>query len=73
MASKSIQTEEEYLTALKEVERLFAVDDKSFDHEQISNPLNRIEAYEDQHYPIPQPNLANRISYYLESRGFLQA
>jgi HTH-type transcriptional regulator / antitoxin HigA len=73
MASKSIQTEEEYLTALQEVERLFAVDDKSFDHEQISNLLNRIEAHEDQHYPIPQPNLANRISYYLKSRGFLQA
>ena len=72
MAFKSFHTEEEYLTALREVERLFAVDDKSFHHEQINNLLNHIEAYEDQYYPIPEPNLANRISYYLESRGFLQ-
>ena len=72
MAFKTIQTEEEYLSALKEVERPFAVDDNAFDHEKINDFLSLIEAYEDQHYPILQPNLANRISYYLESRGFLQ-
>lgn len=67
-----IKTAEEYEAALKEVERLFEVDDNTFDAEQMENILNLIEAYEDKHYSIPQPNLANRILYYLESRGFLR-
>jgi HTH-type transcriptional regulator / antitoxin HigA len=66
-----IETEEEYEAALKTVERLFEVDDNIFDAEQMKNILYLIEAYEDKHYPIPQPNLANRILYYLESRGVL--
>jgi HTH-type transcriptional regulator/antitoxin HigA len=71
MELSAIKTEEDYEAALREVERLFEVDGNTFDLEQIENFINLIERYEDEHYSIPWPDFANRILYYLESRGFL--
>lgn len=70
MELSAIKTEG-YEGALREVERLFEVDGNTFDVKQIENFLNLIELYEDKHYSIPLPDFANRILYYLESRGFL--
>lgn len=71
MTTSIIKRDADYETALREIERLFEVDDKAFDLKQIESLLNFIETYEDKHYPIPKPNLVHRISYYLVSRGFL--
>ena len=68
MKVKPIQTEEEYKAALKEVERLFDINDNTIEQEQMEELLNLIEAYEDKHYSIPQPNLAEKVSYFVESR-----
>ena len=50
---------------------LFELDHNAVDREQIENILNLIEAYEDKHYPIPQPNAVHRILYHWESRRVL--
>jgi len=68
MELNAITTEEEYEAALNEVERLFELDSNSLDVARMENLCNLIEAYEDEHYPIPEPNLIAKIPYYLESR-----
>ncbi len=72
MEHSPIETEEEYEAALKEIAPMFELDDNSIDAEQMETLFNLIEAYEEKHYPIPKPNLINRILYYLESRGILR-
>jgi len=71
MGIKQIQTEAEYMAALKEVERLFQADNDTLEPEQMEILFDFIEAYEDRYYSIPQPTLTAKILYFLESRGFL--
>ena len=69
MQIKPIKTEKDYNNALKEIERLF--DSKpgtaEGDHLEVLSIL--VEAYEDEHYPIPAPDRVEAINYFMESRG----
>jgi antitoxin component HigA of HigAB toxin-antitoxin module len=70
MELNAITTEEECEAALNEVERLFELDSNSLDVAGMENLCNLIEVYEDKNYPIPKPNIMNRILYFFESRRF---
>ena len=63
MEFNAITTEEESEAALIEVERLFEIDRNSLD-------VARIEADEHKNFPIPEPELGNRILYFLKAVDF---
>ncbi|MCC6299240.1 MAG: hypothetical protein IT314_08070 [Anaerolineales bacterium] len=69
MEVNPIQTEADYEAALREVERLLHADSDDFALNDLSA---RIEMYEDEHYSIPSPSFMERISYFLESRGYFK-
>jgi len=68
MEIKSIHTDTEYEAALLEIERLFDAEPGTFEAEQLEALSKLVEAYEDEHYSIPQPGLITRLLYKLESR-----
>ena len=69
MQIKPIKTEKDYNNALKEIERLFDSEPgtPNGDHLEVLSTL--VEAYEDEHYPIPAPDPVEAINYFMESRG----
>jgi HTH-type transcriptional regulator / antitoxin HigA len=66
---KPIKTQKEYETALKEIERLFDVEPGTAEGDRLEILTSLVEAYENQHYPIPLPDPVEAIRYYMESRG----
>jgi HTH-type transcriptional regulator/antitoxin HigA len=68
MNIKPIKTEADYEAALKEVERLFEARSGTAEGDRLEVLTTLIEAYEDKHYPIPDPDPVEAIKYYMESR-----
>ncbi len=68
MNIKPIKTEADYEAALKEVERLFEAKSGTPEGDRLEVLTTLIEAYEDQHHPIPDPDPVEAIKYYMESR-----
>lgn len=68
MNIKPIKTEKEYQAALKEIERLFEADLNTPDGDLLDVLVTLVEAYEDEHYPIPLPDPIEAIFFYMESR-----
>ena len=68
MDIRPIKTEEDYETALAEIEQLFdaSLDTSEGDRLEILTTL--VEDYEDAHYSIPEPDPVEAINYYMESR-----
>lgn len=73
MDIKPIKTEKEYEEALKEVERLFDAVPGTSESDRYEVLATLVEAYEDEHYPIPLPDPIEAILYYMESRGLSRA
>ncbi len=73
MDIKPIKTEKEYEEALKEVERLFDAVPGTPESDRYEVLATLVEAYEDEHYPIPLPDPIEAILYYMESRGLSRA
>lgn len=73
MEIKPIKTEKEYEEALKEVERLFDAVPGTPESDRYEVLAILVEAYEDEHYPIPLPDPIEAILYYMESRGLSRA
>ncbi|MDP1714780.1 MAG: hypothetical protein Q8L41_08545 [Anaerolineales bacterium] len=73
MDIKPIKTEKEYEEALKEVERLFDAVPSTPESDRYEVLAILVEAYEDEHYPIPLPDPIEAILYYMESRGLSRA
>jgi HTH-type transcriptional regulator/antitoxin HigA len=69
MDIKPIRTEEDYQAALKEVERLWAVEPGTPDGDLLEVLFTLVEAYEEQHYEILPPDPVESIKYTMESRG----
>lgn len=68
MNIKPIKTQKEYEAALKEIERLFEADLNTPDGDLLDVLVTLVEAYEDEHYPIPLPDPIEAIFFYMESR-----
>ena len=73
MDIKPIKTENEYEAALKEIERLFNAEPGTPDGDRLEVFVTLVEAYEEEHYPIPLPDPIEAIFYYMESRGLTRA
>jgi len=70
MDIKPIRTEQDYQTALKEIERLFEAVPGSSEGDRLDILVTLVEAYEAKHYSIPDPNdPVQVVEYYMESRG----
>jgi HTH-type transcriptional regulator/antitoxin HigA len=71
MENESFQTVTEYEAALREIERLFDAVPGTPQAEQLETLSRFVEAYEDEHFPMPQPSLMAQYLYKLEKRRFL--
>lgn len=69
MKLKPIRTKTQYKAALREIEALFDVPDKSPEADRLEVLVMPVEKYEAQHHPIPAPDPIDFLSYAMESRG----
>ena len=71
MNPRPIKTEEDYRVALAEIEGIFQAEPETPEGDRLDILTLLVEAYEEQHYPIPPPSPLNALEYYLESRGLI--
>jgi HTH-type transcriptional regulator/antitoxin HigA len=69
MDIKPIRTEADYEAALEEIERLWGAAYGSPEGDKLDVLVTLVEAYEEQHYPIPPPDPIEAILHQLESQG----
>jgi HTH-type transcriptional regulator/antitoxin HigA len=69
MNVRPIKTESDYQAALAEIARLFDAVSGTPDGDRLEVLTTLVEAYEEQHHPIPFPDPIEAINYHLESRG----
>jgi len=69
MNIKPIKTQTDYEAALVEIDGLFDAQENTPEGDQLEVLTTLVEAYEDAHYNIPQPDPVEAIIYYMESRG----
>jgi HTH-type transcriptional regulator/antitoxin HigA len=69
MDIQPIKTENDYKTALEEVEYLFNAAPNSPEGDRLEVLTTLIEAYEEKHYSISLPDPIEAILFYIESRG----
>ena len=69
MDIKPIKTQADYEAALQEIEALFEAKPGTAEGDRLEILSTLVEAYEEQHYPIPTPDPIEAIRYYMESRG----
>ncbi len=69
MDIKPIKTNEDYQSALEEIDRLFDASPDTPEGDHLEVLMTLVQAYEDKHYPILPPDPIEAIKYHLESRG----
>jgi HTH-type transcriptional regulator/antitoxin HigA len=69
MIIQPIKTEQDYETALAEIERLFGSEPGTPEGDRLEVLVTLVKAYEDAHYSIPAPDPVEAILYHMESRG----
>jgi len=69
MELKPIRTKAEYKVALREIEALFDVPDKTPEADRLEILVMLVEKYEAQHFPIPAPDPIDFLNYAMETRG----
>lgn len=69
MNIRPIKTEVDYQAALAEIERLLDAAPNTYESDRLEVLAALVEAYEDRHYPIAEPDPIEAIRYYMESRG----
>lgn len=72
MDIKPIKTEADYEAALAEIERLWGAEYGSLQGDKLDILATLVEAYEEQHYPIPPPDPIEAILHYMESQNLTQ-
>jgi len=73
MITKPIHTEDEYETMLEEIDSIFDAKRGTPEGDRLELLCMLVEAYEDEHYPIPLPDPISAIEYYLETTGTSRA
>ncbi len=69
MDIRPIRTETDYQAALAEIEARFDASPGTVEGDQLEVLVTLVEAYEDEHYSIPDPDPIEAINYFIESRG----
>ena len=69
MEIRPIRSLEDYEVALREIESLFDAESHTPEGDRLEIWTALVEAYEEKHFPIPEPDPIDAILYYLESRG----
>lgn len=68
MDIKPIRTEADYEAALEEIERLWGAAYGSPEGDKLDVLVTLVEAYEEQHHPIPPPDPIEAILHQIESQ-----
>ncbi len=69
MEIRPIHTSADYQAVLNQIEQLLEAEPDTPDSDRLEVLTTLVEAYEDKHYPIPEPDPVEAIRYYMESRG----
>jgi len=69
MNLRPIRTRRDYLAALKEVESLWNARAGSKESDRLEVLTLLIQAYESEHYPIPDPDPIELLLHVMEARG----
>ncbi len=69
MELKPIKNQAEYKVALREIEALFDVADKTPEADRLEILVMLVEKYEAQHHPITEPDPIDFLHYAMETRG----
>jgi HTH-type transcriptional regulator/antitoxin HigA len=68
MDIRPIKTEEDYKWALDEIDRLFDAETGTTQSDKLDILVTLVEAYENEHEPMPLPDPIEAIQYWMESR-----
>lgn len=66
---RPIRNEEDYETALEEIETLWDAPEGTAEADRLDVLMLLVEAYESEHYPIPDPDPIALILHVMEARG----
>ncbi|GIK72115.1 MAG: hypothetical protein BroJett021_11030 [Chloroflexota bacterium] len=69
---RPIRNEEDYETALAEIEVLWDAEPGSADADRLDVLVTLVEAYEGEHYPIPAPDPVELILHVMEARRLMR-
>lgn len=69
MEIKPIKTETDYEAALMGIEQLWGASYGSPEGDTLDVLVTLVEAYEEEHYPIPPPDPIEAIFHYMENQG----
>ena len=68
MEIRPIKSEADYEVALAEIEALFDAEPNTLECDKLEVLATLVEAYESDHYDLPDPDPIDALEYYLESR-----
>jgi len=69
MTLRTLKTEADYREALAEIESVFNAEANTPEADRLDVLAMLVEAYEEEHYPIPAPDPVAALEYYMDSRG----
>ncbi|MBI1294163.1 transcriptional regulator [bacterium] len=69
MTIRPIRNEEDYETALEEIQALWDAEEGSPEADLLDVLMVLVEAYEAEHYPIPDPDPIELILHVMDARG----
>ena len=69
MELKPIRNKREYQVALKEIDALWKAKDGTAESDRLEVLALLVERYEQDHFPIPDPDPIDFLHYVMESRG----
>jgi HTH-type transcriptional regulator / antitoxin HigA len=69
MTLRPIRNEEDYETALEEIEALWEAEAGTPEADRLEILMMLVEAYEAEHYPIPDPDPIELILHVMDARG----
>ncbi len=69
MDIRPIKTDADYQAALDEIQSLFDASPNTPEGDKLEVLATLVDAFEEQHFPIPAPDPIEAVKYYMESRG----
>lgn len=72
MEIRPIKTEDDYDTALAEIDSLMGVPPNTPEGDKLEVLVTLVEAYEDAHWPIEAPDPISAIGHVMEANGWKQ-
>ena len=67
-----IVTEDDYRSAMAEIDRLWDSPTGTPDGDVLDTLIADVEAYEEEHYPIPLPSMEGAIEFHMERLGVVK-